>query len=87
MMIQIEAFKRNTTLTKLFDHITNNKLDASGFVRSSDQNTIEKYKIHLMAKGFTQMKGIEYNGIFAPICHNSFDCNNVRKDLIEEVYM
>ena len=43
-------------------------------IKTRSDGSIERYKAHLVAKGFTQEYGIDYEENFAPIAHISSIC-------------
>ncbi|KAL0440258.1 UNVERIFIED_CONTAM: Retrovirus-related Pol polyprotein from transposon RE2 [Sesamum latifolium] len=36
-------------------------------IKDKADGTVERYKVHLMAKGFTQVEGLDFHETFAPI--------------------
>ena len=65
----MESLDRNQTLT-LANFSKDSKIIGSRWVFRKKDN--EQYKASLVAKGYTQKKGIDYNVIFSPVVKFTF---------------
>ncbi|GLU00591.1 hypothetical protein SLE2022_179450 [Rubroshorea leprosula] len=95
MAQEIAALEQNKTWTLEILSLGKQAVGSKGVykIKYKADRSIESYKAHLMAKGYTQIEGLDFNETFAPVAKNwelhQLDVHNAlfHGDRHEEVYL
>ena len=69
MREEIQALHANKTWTLVSFHLSMNVVGSWWVykIKRRSDGSIERYKAHLVARGFTQQEGIDYSETFSPV--------------------